>query len=123
MYYGGKSNEDFEFIFNVKECGGGSVTSTFCGDPTNCPFTTAELDKQYRGAASTPSGAESDRGEARAPGSGHTGHKPRMTHPGGPRSGHHLSSCGPAPQTLSCLGITGEGSGLGPGHRCVTAAA
>jgi hypothetical protein len=50
MYNGGKSNEDFEFIFNVKECGSGEVTSTFYGDPTNCPFSTAELDKQLRGA-------------------------------------------------------------------------
>ena len=27
MYYGGKSNEDFEFIFNVKECGSGGTTT------------------------------------------------------------------------------------------------
>lgn len=49
MYNGSVSHEDFEEIYNVSECGSGSVTSTYYGDATNCPFVDANLDRAFRG--------------------------------------------------------------------------
>jgi hypothetical protein len=49
MYNGGVSHEDFEFIYNITECGGGRVTAVYWGDSSNCPFTTVQADKNYRG--------------------------------------------------------------------------
>jgi hypothetical protein len=44
MYYGNSSHEDFGFIFNITECGGGRVTS-------NCPFADKGLDNAFKGDA------------------------------------------------------------------------
>lgn len=44
MYYGNSSHEDFGFIFNYTECGGGKVTSTMQGDSADCPFVNKYLD-------------------------------------------------------------------------------
>ena len=47
MYYGGYANDAF-YVQEVNRCNGGTtVTSTYYGDRSNCPFGNAGLDQQF----------------------------------------------------------------------------
>jgi hypothetical protein len=49
MYYGGTRNDDF-YVIEVNRCEGSyTVTSTYYGDSSNCPFGTTGLDNEFWG--------------------------------------------------------------------------